>query len=224
MAAWLRRRYPDQTRMLVLLIVFAVSGLVWAATALRDGNIGDWAASRLRSPMPRAMRRPTPMSWRCSSSRMARTSICGSMRTFAPIRRATRHRSSRAGGNQTITLPATATLNGSATDDGLPNPPGALTYAWTMVSGPGNRHVRQSRRGRDDRVVQRNGHLCAAADGQRQRAVDRRERHHHREPRGGGQSAAFGQRRHRTRRSRFRRPRRFRAVPPTTDCRTRRAR
>lgn len=32
----------------------------------------------------------------------------------------------------------TATLVGSATDDGLPDPPGALTYKWTKVSGPGN--------------------------------------------------------------------------------------
>jgi hypothetical protein len=30
-----------------------------------------------------------------------------------------------------------ATLSGSATDDGLPNPPGALTYTWSKVSGPG---------------------------------------------------------------------------------------
>jgi hypothetical protein len=29
-----------------------------------------------------------------------------------------------------------ATLSGSATDDGLPNPPGALTYTWSKVSGP----------------------------------------------------------------------------------------
>src|SRR5262249_19066461 len=42
-----------------------------------------------------------------------------------------------AGANQTIALPANATLNGSATDDGYPNPPGALTYAWAKVSGPG---------------------------------------------------------------------------------------
>lgn len=41
-----------------------------------------------------------------------------------------------AGANQTITLPATATLNGSAGDDGLPNPPGALTYHWSQSSGP----------------------------------------------------------------------------------------
>ena len=41
-----------------------------------------------------------------------------------------------AGSDQTITLPATATLSGSATDDGLPNPPAALTVSWSQVSGP----------------------------------------------------------------------------------------
>jgi hypothetical protein len=42
-----------------------------------------------------------------------------------------------AGPDQTISLPAAANLVGTATDDGLPNPPGALTITWTMVSGPG---------------------------------------------------------------------------------------
>src|SRR5262249_51150820 len=41
------------------------------------------------------------------------------------------------GSNQTITLPATASLIGTASDDGLPNPPGALTTTWSKVSGPG---------------------------------------------------------------------------------------
>src|SRR4029450_8976690 len=41
-----------------------------------------------------------------------------------------------AGPDQTVPL-RTATLVGSATDDGLPNPPGALTYTWTKVTGPG---------------------------------------------------------------------------------------
>jgi hypothetical protein len=40
-----------------------------------------------------------------------------------------------AGANQTITLPASAQLMGSATDDGLPN--GTLTAAWTVINGPG---------------------------------------------------------------------------------------
>lgn len=40
-----------------------------------------------------------------------------------------------AGPAQTITLPATATVSGTASDDGLPN--GTLTYSWSMSSGPG---------------------------------------------------------------------------------------
>jgi N-acetylneuraminic acid mutarotase len=41
-----------------------------------------------------------------------------------------------AGADRSITTTST-TLTGTASDDGLPNPPGALTYAWSMVSGPG---------------------------------------------------------------------------------------
>ncbi len=41
-----------------------------------------------------------------------------------------------AGNNQTVTLPAAATLAGSVIDDGLPNPPGITTSAWTVTSGP----------------------------------------------------------------------------------------
>ena len=42
-----------------------------------------------------------------------------------------------AGANQTITLPSSAQLQGTASDDGLPNPPAKLTYSWTKMSGPG---------------------------------------------------------------------------------------
>jgi hypothetical protein len=42
-----------------------------------------------------------------------------------------------AGADQTITLPATASLTGTATDDGQPDPPGALTTTWIQVTGPG---------------------------------------------------------------------------------------
>ena len=38
---------------------------------------------------------------------------------------------------RSITLPNAATLAGTATDDGLPSPPAALTYTWSKVSGPG---------------------------------------------------------------------------------------
>jgi len=43
-----------------------------------------------------------------------------------------------AGLDQTITLPAdTVTLDGSASDDGLPSNPGVMTVGWSVVSGPG---------------------------------------------------------------------------------------
>jgi hypothetical protein len=42
-----------------------------------------------------------------------------------------------AGPDQNLTLPATATLHGTATDDGKPNPPGVIATAWSKVSGPG---------------------------------------------------------------------------------------
>lgn len=42
-----------------------------------------------------------------------------------------------AGPDQQITLPSQATMQGSVSDDGLPNPPGAVTTAWSQVSGPG---------------------------------------------------------------------------------------
>jgi len=42
-----------------------------------------------------------------------------------------------AGPDQTIALPSGTTLNGTVTDDGLPNPPGSTTKSWTQQSGPG---------------------------------------------------------------------------------------
>jgi hypothetical protein len=42
-----------------------------------------------------------------------------------------------AGPAQTLQLPADAGLDGTVSDDGLPNPPAALTTGWSVVSGPG---------------------------------------------------------------------------------------
>ncbi|MCX6152518.1 MAG: hypothetical protein NTX22_18475, partial [Ignavibacteriales bacterium] len=41
-----------------------------------------------------------------------------------------------AGPDLNITLPNAATLNGTVTDDGLPNPPATTTRTWTQTSGP----------------------------------------------------------------------------------------
>ena len=42
-----------------------------------------------------------------------------------------------AGSDDEITLPSYATLDGTVSDDGLPNPPGSLTTTWSKDSGPG---------------------------------------------------------------------------------------
>jgi hypothetical protein len=42
-----------------------------------------------------------------------------------------------AGADRNVTLPASASLDGTVTDDNLPNPPGTTTSTWTQVSGPG---------------------------------------------------------------------------------------
>ncbi|MFL5969336.1 MAG: fibronectin type III domain-containing protein, partial [Gaiellaceae bacterium] len=42
-----------------------------------------------------------------------------------------------AGPDLTVTLPAAAVLDGTVSDDGLPNPPATVTGSWTLESGPG---------------------------------------------------------------------------------------
>jgi hypothetical protein len=42
-----------------------------------------------------------------------------------------------AGLDQTIALPSSANLNGTVSDDGLPNPPATVTTTWSQVNGPG---------------------------------------------------------------------------------------
>ena len=42
-----------------------------------------------------------------------------------------------AGPDQFVSLPDSATLDGTVTDDGLPNPPGLVSVNWSQVAGPG---------------------------------------------------------------------------------------
>jgi hypothetical protein len=55
----------------------------------------------------------------------------------APLGSANRPPAVNAGPDLEITLSGSATLDGTVTDDGLPNPPGAVTTTWIKVSGPG---------------------------------------------------------------------------------------
>ncbi len=50
-----------------------------------------------------------------------------------------------AGPDRTITLPASASLDGTVSDDGLPNPPAALMTTWSKVLGPGAVTFRNAR-------------------------------------------------------------------------------
>lgn len=43
-----------------------------------------------------------------------------------------------AGSDQTLGFGSTVNVAGTATDDGLPNPPGDLTYQWSKQNGPGS--------------------------------------------------------------------------------------
>lgn len=45
--------------------------------------------------------------------------------------------STEAGMEQTVSLSGIASLDGTVSDDGLPEPPGVVTAAWSKVSGPG---------------------------------------------------------------------------------------
>jgi hypothetical protein len=42
-----------------------------------------------------------------------------------------------AGADATVTLPGSASLDGTVSDDGLPVPPGAVSTVWSRTSGPG---------------------------------------------------------------------------------------
>src|SRR5437870_4514090 len=83
-----------------------------------------------RSPRPRHSQLPALTPSGCRQAVLSSTSdvtITVNAANTAPV--------VNAGTNQTITLPATANLSATASDDGLPN--GTLTTTWSKFSGPG---------------------------------------------------------------------------------------
>jgi len=133
------RRRPERAKFAGMLFVCAFAGLAWAAAGVvRDGAIGDWAGVAPAVVDPAGDGAPNAdviavfvqgddaaLHLRIDADLWTDDGGTGNL---AP--------NVSAGPGQTITLPAAATLAGSATDDALPSPPGALSVAWTLDSGP----------------------------------------------------------------------------------------
>ena len=135
---WLMRRYARHGGQ-VLLVFCVVAAALTTASALAivfDGNGADWNGI---APLATDPVGDAPAGQDLVALYAVKDGANLALRVDMVLARdaANQPPAVNAGTNQTITLPATAMLNGSATDDGLPNPPGALTYAWTKFSGPG---------------------------------------------------------------------------------------
>jgi hypothetical protein len=97
-----------------------------------------------------------------------------------------------AGPNQTITLPADAALDGTVSDDGLPNPPAALTTTWTKGSGPGTVTFQNASLVDTRATFGAAGTYVLRLTAERQRALRRRLGRDHRPARGNRQHRAGG--------------------------------
>ncbi len=138
-AVALRLRRQQSSRLITVLIAGTIlSTLAWAATVLRDGNVADWlgvsaAVTDASSDAPANADIRAVYHQQDSSNLYIR--VDADVRLEVPANLAP---VVNAGLSQTITLPAVATLAGTATDDGLPNPPATLSINWSKVSGPGS--------------------------------------------------------------------------------------
>lgn len=119
----------------LFLILLAGGGIAWAAVDAHDGNPSDWTGVTALGTDPIG---DAPLGADLVAL-FARTDALNlELRVDGRLAFDSGNQAPlvNAGADQSVLLPASATLNGAATDDGLPNPPGALTFAWTHVSGP----------------------------------------------------------------------------------------
>lgn len=135
--AWWHRRYPAQRGLLVLvpLVLVAASGLAWAASVVRDGNVGDWAGLNpvvVDAAGDAAVNADIVAVFAQKDTTNLFFRIDADVRSDAATNQAP---VVSAGANQSIALSAVANLSGSASDDGLPSP-AHLTTAWSTVTGP----------------------------------------------------------------------------------------
>lgn len=132
-----RRRHPHSTWPMALSVGLVATGIAWAATAIRDGRINDWAGV---APAVVDVQGDAAVNGDIVAVFIQRDESSVHVRIDADVRTdavSNLAPSVSAGTNQSITLPQLATLAGSAVDDGLPAPPGQLQSNWTKVSGPG---------------------------------------------------------------------------------------
>ncbi|MBK8741484.1 MAG: VCBS repeat-containing protein [Betaproteobacteria bacterium] len=135
---WLMRRYARQGGR-VLLLVCVVAASLTTASALAiifDGNGADWTGV---APLATDTAGDAPAGQDLVALYAVKDGANLALRVDLALARDPANQApvANAGTNQTITLPATAMLSGSAADDGLPDPPATLTYAWAKFSGPG---------------------------------------------------------------------------------------
>ncbi|MBK9441607.1 MAG: hypothetical protein IPN53_09935 [Comamonadaceae bacterium] len=135
---WLMRRYARQGGTLLLLTCLLAGTLstVSALAIVLDGNGVDWTGI---APLSTDSAGDTSAGQDLVALFTTQDGTNLALRVDMVLAREAGNQQPvvHAGGNQTIALTAVATLSGSATDDGLPNPPSTLTYAWTKLSGPG---------------------------------------------------------------------------------------
>jgi len=135
-SGWLMRRYARQGGQLMLVLCVVASALttVSALAFVADGNGTDWTGIRPIATDSKgdvsagqdlvalyAVTDGTRLALRIDMV-LARDAV-----NQAPV--------VDAGPNRAVTLPAAATLAGTATDDGQPTP-ALLTTTWSLVSGP----------------------------------------------------------------------------------------
>jgi RHS repeat-associated protein len=133
---WLRRRHPERVALVVVIGVVLVSSVAWAAGALLDGHVDDW---RGVTPAVTDPSGDAPLGADIVGAYAQHDATKLYLRIDAHLTAMSANAAPvvSAGTSQAITLPAVASLGGSASDDGRPNPPGAITLTWSVASGPG---------------------------------------------------------------------------------------
>ncbi len=143
LAIWgMRSAHRSKVAMLLASITLSISFVAWAASIVRDGNIGDWLGVNPIVTDGRgeslAIDLVSVFTQKDSAQLHVRVdAIIALEPTPVPTNSAP---VVSAGAAQTVfasALPATANLSGTAADDGRPTIPGTLTLSWTKVSGPG---------------------------------------------------------------------------------------